>query len=154
MMAWTAIASLLVTSIGLVAVFLQLQKVRLALWSNTQSKLCDQSLELIRFLADHPETYHYFYSDKRLEEGDSNKIVVLYAAEALANFMEHLILQQGNLPEQQWEVWQHFIRNTYEHAPALQLFIKTHREWYADALIKIVDQCNEKLHVPRVESLP
>ena len=59
-MAWTGIASLLVTTVGILAVFLQIQKVRQALWSNTQSKLCDQSFELLRYLTDHPLTYDYF----------------------------------------------------------------------------------------------
>lgn len=152
-MAWTAVASLLVTASGLIAVFVQVRDVRRTLSSNTQSKLCDQSFDILRYLTDHPITYDYFYNGKLLDENDPNKVVVLYAAETLANFMEHLILQEENLPKQQWKVWQRFIRNTYENAPALQTFIKTHREWYADDLIKIVEECNNRLHVPRSESL-
>ena len=100
-MAAMSVCSFLITGIGLYAVFLQIRKLRLALWSDTNGKLCDQSLELIRFLAEKPNTYDYFYLNKPLDESDPDKAFVLYGAEALTNFMEHLVLQKDSLPPPQ-----------------------------------------------------
>lgn len=142
--ALTSVATLLVTAAGLWAVFIQIRKLRVALWSDTQGRLCDQSFELLRFLAERPETYDYFYKNKPLEQHDPNRAYILYAAEALANFMEHLILQRANLPEHQWSVWHRFIISSYENCPVLQDFLQTHRSWYASEFLAPTDTCNRQ----------
>jgi hypothetical protein len=138
--ALTGVGSLLITTIGLIFVYVQIRKLRQGLWSDTQSRLCDQSLELIRFLAEKPETYDYFYQGKPLAEDEPNRVFIFYAAEALANFMEHLVLQKRNLPEQQWQVWHRFICSTYEGSSALQEFFLHHRTWYSPELLAIIDE--------------
>lgn len=148
-MAITAVASLIVMTVGLCFVYVQLRKLREALWSDTQSRLCDQSLEILRFLAEKPETYDYFYNGKPLTDAEPNRVFILYAAEALANFMEHLVLQKQNLPERQWLVWRRFICSTYEGSSALQEFFSHHRTWYSGELLIIVDECDR--HPPRVQ---
>ena len=94
-----SIASLLVTLIGLYVVYIQIRKIRETIWSNTHSKLCDQSFELLRFFSENPKTYDYFYNKKILVQDEPDRIFILYATEALANFMEHLMLQKENLPD-------------------------------------------------------
>ncbi len=150
--ALTSVGSLLVTGIGLCAVFIQLQKLRLALWSDTQGRLCDQTLEIIRFLAEKPETYDYFYRNKALEENDPNEVYILYAAEALATLMEHLTLQKANLPKPQWAVWQRFIVSQYENSSVIRDFIQSHRSWYASELLSIVDDCDKHAPHPTLSS--
>ena len=136
-----SIAALLVTIVGLVAVYVQIKKIRETLWSNTHSKLCDQSFELLRFFSENPKTYDYFYNRKILEPYETDKIFILYATEALANFMEHLILQKENLPEKQWEVWKRFIYTTFKSSIIIRVFIQDHREWYSNDLLAIADEC-------------
>jgi hypothetical protein len=51
-MALAAVGSLFVTAVGLYAVYLQIRKLRDAIWGDTHGRLCDQSLELLRFLAE------------------------------------------------------------------------------------------------------
>jgi hypothetical protein len=154
-MALAAVGSFLVTAIGLYAVYVQIKKLRESIWSNTHSKLCDQSFELIKFLAEKPTTYDYFYHGKVLEDGDKDRVYVLYAAEALANFLEHLVLQKQNLPEQQWDVWRRFIYSTYECSAVLRSFIHSHRDWYCDELISMTDKLDEQLkaHIEISKSL-
>ena len=137
--ALATIGSFLVTAIGLIAVYVQIKKLRESIWGNTHSKLCDQSFELIKFLSEKPQTYDYFYNGKVLEEGSKDQVYVLYATEALANFLEHLVLQKSNLPDRQWEVWYRFICSTYTGSEVLRQFLHTHRDWYSSELLSLTD---------------
>jgi hypothetical protein len=143
-MAITSVATLLVTSIGLAAVYVQIAKIRNSIWGDTHGRLCDQSLEILRFLAEEPNAYDYFYSRKVLEDnGDTElRIFTLYAAEAIANFLEHITLQQVNLPAEQWRTWQRFVISTYERSLVVQEFIEDHHEWYSDRLHSLVNTKN------------
>ena len=136
-----SIASLLVTLIGLYGVYIQIRKIRETIWSNTHSKLCDQSFELLRFFSENPKTYDYFYNKKILVQDEPDRIFILYATEALANFMEHLMLQKENLPDKQWEVWKRFIYTTFKSSVIIRTFIQDHREWYSTDLLAIADDC-------------
>ena len=103
--------------------------------------MADQSFELLKFLSETPSTYDYFYKKKLLENDAPDKIIALYTAEALANFMEHLILQKDNLPDKQWEVWKRFIYTTFKSSIVLRDFIQDNREWYSSELLAVADEC-------------
>lgn len=136
-----AVLSLLITLVGLYAVYVQISKLRNAAWSNTHAKLCDQSLELLRFFNETPETYDYFYYQKPLADDAPNRVTILYAAEALVNFMEHIILQKENLPDKQWEVWNRFIHTTFKTSVVVSNFIHDNRDWYSPDFLAIADAC-------------
>jgi hypothetical protein len=142
-MAVAAVGSLLVTAIGLIALYIQIKKLRDAIWGDTNGRLCEQSFELLKFLAEKPETYDYFYVGKPLEDDHPNKVFILYACEAMANFLEHVVLQRGNLPKHQWVAWSRYIRSTYEASPAIREFIEINRDWYSDDLIKLIAEYNQ-----------
>ncbi|MEP6676466.1 MAG: hypothetical protein ABJA78_14995 [Ferruginibacter sp.] len=136
-----SVTSLLITLVGLYALYFQIKKIRESAWSNTHSKLCDQSFELLRFFSANPKTYDYFYNKKELDEKEPDRIFILYATEALANFMEHLVLQKESLPVKQWEVWKRFIYTTFEASLIIRSFIMEHKEWYSSGLIAIAEEC-------------
>jgi hypothetical protein len=135
-----SIITLVITIIGLYAVYFQIRKLTETTWSNTHSKLADQSFELLKFMADYPDTYDYFYKKKLLDDKSDNRTIVLYIAEALANFMEHLVLQKENLPEKQWEVWERFIYTTFKTSIVVRNFVQENREWYSSDLLVIADK--------------
>jgi hypothetical protein len=145
MSAWAALLSLLVTAIGLFFLWYQLKKLEQATWGDTHSKVCDHSLELLRFLAEKPETYDYFYKDKELAKDDANRVLVLYASEAMTNFFEVLVLLKDNLPRKQWEVWHKFICSRYESSPPVRDFIRDHQNWYSAEVKSIADQCDARI---------
>jgi hypothetical protein len=87
---------------------------------------------------------------KALEDDAPERIFILYAAEAIANFMEHLALQQRSMSRQQWTVWDRFIRSSYENSRVLQDILDEHRDWYADELLAIVDRCPRR-HAKRID---
>lgn len=133
--------SLVATIGGLYAVYIQIVKIKETTWSNTHNKLADQSLELLKFLSQNPSTYEYFYKNKPLEQESTDKYIVLFAAEALSNFMENLLLQKNNLPDKQWAVWNRFIYTTFEYSIVVRNFIQENREWYCPELLEIADKC-------------
>ena len=136
-----AAMGMLITLVGLYAVYIQIRKINQAAWSNTHSKLCDQSFELLKFFNENPATYDYFYNKKVLKENDKGRIGILYATEALVNFLEHLILQKDNLPTKQWLVWERFIYTTFNTSVVVCEFIQNNREWYSTDLLEIADKC-------------
>jgi hypothetical protein len=149
---WAATASAVAAILSLIAItagslgllWYQLLKLEQATWGDTHSKLYEHSLELLRFLAEKPETYDYFYNGKELAKDDPNRIFVLYASEALANFCEELVLLKDKLPKKQWEVWHRFICDTYESSPPVRDFMKDHQHWYSAELKSITDKCDAR----------
>jgi len=143
-MALSAVGSLVVTGIGLCAVYVQLKKVRESVWGDTHGRLCEQSIELLRFLAEKRETYDYIYAGKELEPKNPDRVHVLFVTEAIVNFLEHLVLQKDNLPEKQWMTWRRFIVSTYAGSPVIRDFITSHREWYSEDLLLIANEFDRR----------
>ena len=142
--AFTGIVALIVTIAGLYGLYIQIRKLRESVWSATHSKLCDQSLELLKFFSTIPGSYDYFYHKKTLTEDAAEKASILYATEALANFLEQLVLQKKNLPAKQWDVWERFIHTTFKYSVVVMDFIQQNREWYSTELLIIADDCKFK----------
>ena len=91
-------------------------------------------------MADYPDTQDYFYKKKLLDDNSDKRVIVLYLAEALSNYMEHLILQKDNLPEKQWEVCKRFIYTTFKTSIVVRNFVQENREWYSLDLLVIADE--------------
>jgi hypothetical protein len=49
---------------GIIFVWQQIKQVKISLQSGTNERLMAESLEILRFLADHPGNYDYFYHSK------------------------------------------------------------------------------------------
>ena len=93
-----SIGTLLVTAAGLFAVYVQIRKLQRSVWGETHGKLCDQSLDILKFLAEKPSAYPYFYLGKELPQDEPDRVFILYVSEAIANFLEHLVLQRKTSP--------------------------------------------------------
>jgi hypothetical protein len=57
-----SLATMLVAAGGICFVSRQIKQVERSIRSNTNERLTGESLEILRFLAEHPETYDYFYN--------------------------------------------------------------------------------------------
>ena len=136
-----SVIALLVTIAGLYGVFIQIQKIREVGWSNINSKLCDQSFELLKLINDNPNTYDYFYHNKVLLQDAPERVSVLCITEALANFLEHLLLQHNQLPPVQCAVWRRFINSTFNSSVAVCEFITEHSDWYSPDIVAIAIEC-------------
>jgi hypothetical protein len=58
------LATMVVAAGGICFVWWQMKQVERSIRSNTNERLTGESLEILRFLAEHPETYDYFYNGK------------------------------------------------------------------------------------------
>jgi len=143
--------TLVVTVGGLYGALIQIRKIREAAWSNMHSKLCDQSFELLKFLSEYPSAYDYFYHRRQLQVNDPERVMVLCIAEALANFLEHLLLQKDQLPPEQWAVWRRFIYSTFDVSTVVCQFITEHQDWYSPDLVAIASECERAKQQEKIE---
>ena len=62
--------------------------------ANVSERLASQSIEILKYIADDPLLYEYFYENKPLLDERPERAKVLCCAEIVANFLEHIVLQR------------------------------------------------------------
>jgi hypothetical protein len=72
-----------------------------------------RAFEIIKYLADDPLLYEYFFENKRLSGGSPERPKVLCCAEMMANFLEHIVLQRPSPPSASKEAWMLNVRDHY-----------------------------------------
>jgi hypothetical protein len=82
---------------GIIFVWQQIKQVKISLQSGTNARLMAESLEILRFLADHPGNYDYFYHSKDPPETQDESLKC--ATEMIANYLEHVVFAEGYSPE-------------------------------------------------------
>jgi hypothetical protein len=132
-----SVGTLLVAAGGICFVLRQIKQVEHSIQSNTNERLTNESLEILRFLAEHPETYDYFYNGKE-PMGDVNNMLK-YATEMIVNYMEHVVLQKETLPEDVQRSWDVFVQDTYARSPLVREHLRQFRNWYQPSLLKMVE---------------
>ena len=75
-----------------------LKEMSLANQASVSERLASQSMEILKYIADDPELYEYFYENKPLVVEPPVRTKVLCCAEIMANFLEHIFLQRPSLP--------------------------------------------------------
>lgn len=134
----TAVATLIVTAIGFVLVLWQIGLVRRSLLTQANSVLSEQSLTILQFVADHPETYDYLYHNKVLSPRDPNAVAVRSLCEMVANYADLTVAMLPDLRPDVAERWTRFITDTASCSPALREHFQTHRLWYSDDLLRLL----------------
>lgn len=142
---WTAVdalgtwATALIAFGGILFVNKQLTQVERTIRGDVHERLTAGSIEILKLLAEHTESYPYFYEGKSLTSDDSNRVFVLYAAEIFANYMENVLNQADNMTNEDQLVWRRFIIDTLKMAPAVRDFLLERRHWYSPKLIRLVE---------------
>jgi hypothetical protein len=134
-------ATVVVTLVGMIFVILQLRQVASATRGSTAERLAAQRYEVIRFMAQRPETYPYFYEDINPEETAADGTVIAfvqYATEMLANYIENVALQREHMSAETWRSWKLFIKSVYLSSPALRVFLQRDEQWYDPKLMVII----------------
>jgi hypothetical protein len=132
-----SVGTLLVATGGICFVLRQIKQVERSIRSNTNERLTSESLEILRFLAEHPETYDYFYNGKEPTRDVDN--MLKYATEMIVNYMEHVVLQKETLPEDVQKSWDVFVQDTYARSPLVREHLRQFRNWYQPSLLKMVE---------------
>jgi hypothetical protein len=127
---------------GIIFVWQQIKQVKISLQSGTNERLMAESLEILRFLADHPGNYDYFYHSKDPPETQDESLKC--ATEMIANYLEHVVLQKDTLPKEVQETWYRFVTDTYARSPIVRSHLKKYRDWYDVRLHEMVANVKPK----------
>jgi hypothetical protein len=119
----SSVATAIIAGVGVYFVTKQLRQVERTIRGTTHERLTGESLEILRFLAEHPETYSYFYDGKTLEENNPDRVIILYSAEIICNYIEHVCLQRPNMTAGDWNVWRIFCRGYVPQCPHRSLVL-------------------------------
>ena len=133
------IAAVLLGVISAYYIWRQLRVVALAGQANVSERLAAQSIEILKVIADDPRLYDYFFENKLLLAKSPERTKVICCAEIVANFLEHIVLQQPSLPDSSKEAWLLYVRDHYYASSVVREFVSRHREWYADMFLDFVD---------------
>ena len=107
---------------------------------NVNERLYNQNLEIMRFLAEHPDLYPYFFSNKELAESmdGTEKEQVYCTAVMIIGFMNLIAVQIDELPETQRPSWNRYVMDQYESSDVLRRKIETHSNWYCTGVLKLI----------------
>ncbi len=129
---------------GIFFVLRQIKQVERTIRGTTHERLTAESFELLRFLASAPHTYAYFYEGKPLGPDDEHREFILYATEAIVNYLDHVIAQKPNMNAEDWKVWKQFIEDTCRRAPVVRAHLEKHGAWYGPELITMLARASGK----------
>ncbi|HEY8562570.1 MAG TPA: hypothetical protein VIL74_19480 [Pyrinomonadaceae bacterium] len=107
---------------------------------NVNERLYNQNLEIMRFLAEHPNLYPYFFSNKELGEsmGETEREQVYCTAAMIIGFMNLIAVQIDELPEGQRPNWNRYVMEQYEASGVLRRQIDSHSNWYCSGVLKLI----------------
>jgi hypothetical protein len=141
---WEAIEALgtwataVAAAVGFIFIQRQISQAERTIRGSTHERLTAESFEVLRFLASVPNSYAYFYEGKELGETDTNREFILYATEALANYVEHVVAEKPNMTDVDWRVWSRFIDDTFRRAPVVRKHVEQHCKWYSPELLEMI----------------
>ena len=130
---------ILLGSISAYSIWRTLKEMSLANQASVSERLASQSIEILKYIADDPQLYEYFYKNKPLVVETPTRTKVLCCAEIMANFLEHIFLQRPSIPVASQEAWMRYVRDHYSASHVVREFVTEHRHWYADAFLNFVD---------------
>jgi hypothetical protein len=130
---------ILLASISAYSIWRTLKEMSLANQASVSERLASQSIEILKYIADDPQLYEYFYKNKPLVVETPTRTNVLCCAEIMANFLEHIFLQRPSIPVASQEAWMRYVRDHYSASHVVREFVTEHRHWYADAFLNFVD---------------
>ena len=129
---------ILLGSISAYSIWRTLKEMSLANQASVSERLASQSIEILKYIADDPQLYEYFYKNKPLVVETPTRTKVLCCAEIMANFLEHIFLQRPSIPVASQEAWMRYVRD-HSASHVVREFVTEHRHWYADAFLNFVD---------------
>jgi hypothetical protein len=131
--------AVLLGGVSAYCIWRQLTALALTGQANVSERLASQSIEILKYIANDPLLYEYFYENKPLLDERPERAKVLCCAEIVANFLEHIVLQRPSLPRASREAWMLYVRDHYNASSVVREFVTHHRDWYADVFVKFVD---------------
>ena len=116
----------------------QLSGAAIGAQARMSERLASQSIALLKYIADDPLLYDYFYRNKPLADEGREGSKVCCCAEMMANFLEHVVLQKQSLPRESREAWMCYVREHYNNSRVVRDFVNEHKDCYADVFLRHV----------------
>ena len=119
---------------------------------NVNERLYNQNLEIMRFLAEHPNLYPYFFSNKELDKamGETEKEQVHCTAAMIIGFMNLIAVQIDELPEAQRLSWNRYVIDRYESSGVLRQQIDSHPKWYCSGVLELISEIKKTDQVSKL----
>jgi hypothetical protein len=107
---------------------------------DVHERLYSQSLEIMKFFAEHPEVRPYFYDNKPLTKAETEleRLRVLSTAEMVSGFMELVALQVEQQPAEIQPRWKAYIVDTYSSSGVVRDHLTSCEAWYAEDLLRLL----------------
>lgn len=112
---------------------------------DVNERLYNQSLEIMRFIAENPEVHPYFYDNKDLAQATSEfeRLKILSTAEMVAGFMELVALQLEDQPSEIQPRWKAYIVDSYNSSAVVREHVAKCKAWYADDFLRLIPLSGE-----------
>jgi len=128
---------------GLVVIWATKQQIRVLLAQTSGSvheRLYAQNLEIMRFLADHPQLYPYFFANKAISQamGEMERLQILSTADMVVGFLDLVAVQVQELPNELRPNWENVILDQYHASAVVREHIHAHARWYSSSVLKHV----------------
>jgi hypothetical protein len=139
--AWASVVSAIGSVAALIYLAIQIRQLRQATRGTANDQLNQRCFDILKFLSTEPKSYAYFYLnvDMRAEKDSQEYVFMQYAAEALCNLMEDVVLQRDNLSPMERQSWNKFVKDSYARSPVLRRHLTKYRTWYAAKLYEMVE---------------
>lgn len=120
---------------------------------DVHERLYSQSLEIMKFFAEHPEVRPYFYDNKPLTnaESEQEQLRVLSTAEMVSGFMELVALQIEQQPAEIKPRWRAYIADTYNSSSVVREHLAACEAWYADDLLRLLPAQSVETSAPKTK---
>jgi hypothetical protein len=120
-----AVAAVVVSAVGFVLVWLQLQGLKKTSQSEAHGKVYAADAEILKLFMARPHLRPYFYDNVKIDPSDVDAGRVDTIAELFCCHLEHVMLQLDNLPSAVRQSWVDYARWLHRSSPAI-------REYYAE----------------------
>jgi hypothetical protein len=139
-----AVVTAVISLIGFPLIFSQLRSMKAAIQSDTLQSLYGRMDSIHTVFLSKPGLRPYFYANK--SPGDLppgiTRDELEAAAEMLADFFQHIWLQQHLMPEAVAEGCITYMQQIHESSPVLQQFLRDNEKWYDG---RFVARCRSEL---------
>lgn len=134
-----AIASPIVSVIGFVFIFQQINQTNKSLKTQTHSSIYKLVFDVNCIFIDHPELRPYFFESLTIKQGHNDYNKVMNASELLLDFFEYVIVEQAHMDEKIVTGWKVYMKKMFRKSPSLKLFLDENKDQYNRTFLSLID---------------
>lgn len=135
---------------GLFAVWATNKQIKVVLAQTSGSvneRLYSQNLQIMQFIAEHPNLYPYFFRNKDFSEAkhEEERVQILSTADMIVGFMDLVSVLIGQLPKELRPNWESYVMDQYRSSSVLRRHIHSHACWYSSSVLNFISGLEKRL---------